>query len=366
MEHTGHFGSQFPYTQQYTYLNTPAYGLLSESLMEWRQEHDLDYLVGGSRFKERFIKELDGVRATVASFTNTTPDRVYLTPNFSFGWKVLCGGLKKDLHFLLLDGDYPSLNWPVITSGFKKTGTVKASFDMEEEILRYFERHAPDVFAFSLVQYLSGLQLGIDFLRSLKEQYPDTLFVADATQYLGVEEFDFERSGIDVLGASGYKWMLAGTGNGFFLVRPEVASRFYEHSMKWEPREEWFLRENTHLQNHLEPGHLDSMAMGSLKFALDQLGTLGMETVEHRVRELKDYAREALGSEGFLEEGVLRRKDHAPFFALEVSEKQLAALEQRHVVFAIRNGRLRVGFHYYNKKEEVDKLVNILKHSLPR
>lgn len=357
---------QFPYTQQYTYLNTPAYGLLSEGLMEWRQEHDLDYLVGGSRFKERFWKELGRIRETVGAFAGTTSDRVYLTPNFSYGWKVLCGGLEKQLHVLLLDGDYPSLNWPVITSGFKKVGTVKASVTMEDDILDYFKKHVPDVFAFSMVQYLTGLQLDGGFIRELKQLYPDTLFAADATQYLGTEQFFFDRSGIDVMGASGYKWMLAGTGNGFFLVSPEVASRFYADTTRWEPREEPFLRHNTHLQNHLEPGHLDSMAAGSLDQALRSLSDIGMEHIQNKVHALKRYAAEELCAHGFLEETVLGRRSHAPFFSLKVTNKQLAALEQRHVVFAIRGGGLRVGFHFYNEQEDVDKLVKILEHSRPR
>lgn len=359
----GKFPMHFPYTAQYTYLNTPAYGLLSEELMEWRQEHDLDHLIGGGRFKERSLAGLDQVRAAVATYCCAQVSEVYLVPNFSFGWKVLCGGLDKKTSFLLLDGDYPSLNWPVITGGFSSVRKVSASPEMESAILKAFKTAVPDVFAFSMVQYLNGLQLAGDFIKELKGLYPDTLFVADGTQYLGTDVFDFDASGIDILGASGYKWLLAGTGNGFFLVRSGVDKRFYAHTLPFEPQPEPFLKDRDHLQNHVEPGHLDSLSMGSLKRAIELLQEAGVQEIASELKMLRSYAGEQLTYHGFLDPRIMERKEHAPFFALEVNEKQQSALESRDVVFAVRGGKMRVGFHFYNKKEEVDRLVNILKKS---
>lgn len=355
--------SQFPYSTQNIYLNTPAYGLLSESLLEWRQGHDLDHLVGGSRFKEKFFEVIASLRASVATFASASAEEVFLVPNFSFGWKVLIGGLPKDKHVLLLNGDYPSLNWPVITANFEKLEKIDVSFSMEEEIEEYFSKHAPDIFAFSIVQYLNGIKIDLDLIKRLKARYPNTLFMADATQYLGTETFQFFNSGIDVLGVSGYKWLLAGTGNGFFLVRKEAQSAFYSSTEKWEPREEPWLKNNTHLQNHLEPGHLDSMSMGSLDHAVRLLDKTGMPLIEERIKKVCDYAREQLLDHGFLEKKLCDRSAHGPFYALSVTDKQLATLRERRVDFAIRGGRLRIGFHFYNSLKDVDAVVNVLKHS---
>ena len=41
----------FPVLSQNIYTDTATAGLLSEDLMEWRQEHDIDYLIGGSKMK---------------------------------------------------------------------------------------------------------------------------------------------------------------------------------------------------------------------------------------------------------------------------------------------------------------------------
>ena len=355
--------SQFPVIQQYTYLNTPAYGLLSDGLMEWRQEHDLDYLIGGSRVKEGFYSRIPEIRNVVAEFSGASAREVFLVPNFSFGWKVLAGGLPQELRVLLLDGDYPSLNWPVTTAGFKELRKVKVGPAMEQEIEACFAAEPPDVFAFSLVQYLTGIKMDPGFVRKLKRAYPDTLFVADATQYMGTETFSFRESGIDVLGASGYKWMLAGTGNGFFLVKDAVQERFYKQSLDWEPRKEPFVKHNTHLQNHLEPGHLDSLSMGSLHWALTSFLDTGTETIYEKISDTVQYAQKLLEARGYLSDTVIPGKPHGAFFAIDATEEQMNNLKQKGVLFAVRGGKLRVGFHFYNERKEVDTLVAILGQS---
>ena len=52
---------QIPVLSQYTYVNTASSGLLYDGLLDWRQEHDLDFLIGGSKMKmKRFMKISEG------------------------------------------------------------------------------------------------------------------------------------------------------------------------------------------------------------------------------------------------------------------------------------------------------------------
>jgi len=56
------FKKYFPITKQCTYLNTPASGLLPEPVLEYRQEHDLDFFVMGSAIKDNRGPALTAVR----------------------------------------------------------------------------------------------------------------------------------------------------------------------------------------------------------------------------------------------------------------------------------------------------------------
>src|SRR5690606_17553311 len=140
---------------------------------------------------------------SVGSFFGCAPNRVALVPNFSFGFNTLLEGIEKTKKVLLLEGDYPSINWAVTSRDFAvRFATIDEN--IENNIEQAFEKDQPEVFAFSIVQYINGIKLSIEFLKALKQKYPATLFVADGTQYCGTEVFNFDNSEIDVLIASGY------------------------------------------------------------------------------------------------------------------------------------------------------------------
>ena len=104
--------SQFPVVKQCIYANTATSGLLSEDLMEWRQGHDIDFLIGGSEMKMHSNRMHSATRKTVGSFFSCESDNIALVPNFTIGLNFLLEGLGKHENVLLLEGDYPSLNWP--------------------------------------------------------------------------------------------------------------------------------------------------------------------------------------------------------------------------------------------------------------
>src|SRR5699024_2399168 len=102
---------------------------------------------------------------------------------------------------------------------------VKIDENLEERIESAFQSRPPDVLVCSMVQYINGIKIDFSFLKELKTRFPETLFLGDGTQYLGTERFDFTDSAFDAVGASAYKWIGAGFGNGFFMFKPGVEHR---------------------------------------------------------------------------------------------------------------------------------------------
>ncbi|QLE01742.1 aminotransferase class V-fold PLP-dependent enzyme [Galbibacter sp. BG1] len=356
------FSNDFPLVKQYTYANTAASGLLSEELMEWRQSHDLDFLIGGSKFRESADELITDVRLAVANFLDAQSDLTMLVPNFSFALKTLVAGLSKDKVVLLLEKDYPSLNWPFKSSGFKKVEFVNEQENLETDIKNAFAKETPDIFAFSIVQYLDGTKIDLEFINQLKKEYPQTLFVADGTQFVGTEKFSFEKSGIDVLGGSGYKWLLAGYGNGYMVFKEHTVSEIFKESLPFEPQKEPFLQHKNHLQCHFEPGHLDTLNFGSLLFAVEKLNDMGMDLIENYMKELSTYAKEKFSALNVFSNKVIERKEHSTIFNLSLSQKITDALKARDVIFSMRGEGLRLSFHLYNTKKDIDKICNIIKH----
>jgi len=334
---------------------------MGEGLLEWRQGHDLDYLIGGSTMKNKAMAQMNKVKGTVGNFFNCPGEQVALVPNFSLGLNLLLEGLPKDQRILLLKEDYPSLNWPFETRGFPRE-YVEIDENLEEKIRDRVKGGKIDVLALSLVQWVNGVMIDLEFLRQLKEEFPQLLILADGTQYLGMEEFDFGASGIDILGASAYKWLLAGYGNGFFLVREGVDQRFDLKGIGHGSVEgDASKRDEITFCKMLEPGHLDTLNFGSLDYALKFLNDIGQDNIGEQVQRLSQRAMEAFEALGLLEAYIPTRKKHSGIFLVKGDDKLLNRLMEQQVVASPRGGGVRLSFHFYNTVEEVDQLAKMLK-----
>jgi selenocysteine lyase/cysteine desulfurase len=355
------FRTHFPGLSQYTYLNTAAWGLLHDGLLEWRQEHDLDFLIGGSVMKMDALALLEQTREHLGRFFNCPPPGISLAPNFSLGLNMLLEGLEPGSRVLLLEGDYPSLVWPFETRDFS-VRTLPFAADPEAEISASLAEGPVDVLALSLVQWVDGTLIRPEFLKGLKETYPSLLIIVDATQYAGAFLLDFADSGIDVLGASGYKWLLGGNGNGFFLFSPEAEMRFKVRATGFNSvAPDLSRKHDIPFNRKLEPGHLDTLNFGSLDFSLGLLESLGMEEVDSYNRRLSQKVRETLGSLSLLDDAILHRESHSTIFNIPDPGGRYTYLEQQGIVCSPRGNGVRLSFHCYNTENDLDRLAEVLK-----
>lgn len=350
----------FPVLQQYVYLNTAASGLLPEKVFEFRQDHDLDFLISASILKEKQGEFLTVVRETVGSFFNCAPNRVALVPNFSSGFNSLLEGIDKGKKVLLLEEDYPSINWAVTSRGFE---VCKAVIDenLEQNIQTALEQHKPDVFAFSIVQYINGIKLSIEFLRNLKSKFPDILFVADGTQYVGTEAFDFDASGLDVVISSCYKWLNAGYGNAFMLFHEMAPQKISPKNSGFNSLQGKYKAHEGNFLGKFEPGHQDTLNFGSLKVALQFMKEVGVELIEERVKHLAGLGKNQFHNLGLLEEMVEKREVHSSIFNIKGDDKLFQYLRNEGIISSQRGTGIRLSFHYFNTEEELQILIETLK-----
>lgn len=355
---------QFPVLNKGIYANTATSGLLYEDLLEWRQHHDLDYLIGGAEMKMKSMGLLGETKKVLADFFSCDASLVALTPNFSIGWNFLLEGLQPNKNVLLLNQDYPSVDWPVINRDFK-TFLVDYSVDVEERIIESIRNNSIEIFVLSLVHWQSGFYISPKFLKRLKTEYPNLLIVADGTQFCGMYEFDFSASGIDVLGVSGYKWLIAGFGNGFFLFS-ENAKAFFNlksigcASVNGDPSKKDAIR----FTKYLEPGHLDSFNFGSLKFSIQWLSKLNMRVIDTHNRELSKKAKTIFSELNLLNSLTESRECHSTIFNVKLSVEQFEKVKAKNIFCAQRGEGVRFSFHFYNTLEDLDRLkkhlINIL------
>lgn len=358
------YRKSYPVLNHAIYANTAAFGLLGEELLEWRQNHDLDYLVGGSAMKIGTMGLISEARVLIGDFFNCKKDLVALIPNFSLGLNLLLEGLNSKEHILLLENDYPSVNWPFESRGFQ-ISYAKIDEKLEENIKEQVKTNSVTVLALSLVQWINGIRIDLDFLKSLKEEFPQLLIIADGTQFCGAFDMDFENSGIDVLGASGYKWLLAGTGNGFMLFKDSAKGRFSIKVTGFNSANAAILaKETIPFNKHFEPGHLDSLNFGSLKRALELLNAIGMKEITVYNEHLSTRAIKGFRELGLLNSDVLHRPRHSTIFNIKGDDRLFNHLIEANVVCSRRGNGIRLSFHYYNTVEDIDSILEIIRKKI--
>jgi selenocysteine lyase/cysteine desulfurase len=353
------FLDQFPVLENYTYLNTANSGILSCDIAAWRSAHDQDYLSTGSFFRLKKDEFLQNGRNTIADFFSGFVAHTYLVPNFSHGFNVLLEGLGGSKRFLLLNEDYPSVNYPVESRGHQ-CHYVSVDEHLEQNILEAVAHFEPEVLAFSLVQYTNGIKVDMEFIKQLKTQYPELLIIADGTQFCGTAPFDFANSGIDVMIASGYKWLLAGYGNGFVLLTESAAAKLYTNEKTAKLPTEVFLKDRNTLSLYFEPGHLDTLNFGTLFNAITYLQNMGMQTIESNIKALNTKAREAFINRNLLSDAVKNREDHSSIYNLLLPSTMAKDLMDSGIIVTSRGAGIRVSFHFYNSEKDLEKLLQVI------
>jgi selenocysteine lyase/cysteine desulfurase len=356
---TEHIQNHFPALKNYTYLNTAAAGLLSEKVYDYRQKQNELFLEKGSVFRDEKAEVLAETREGLADFFSAEAKTIALTPNFSFGFNVLLEGLPKTSKILLLKDDYPSINGAVESWGFECCyATINAQ--LEEEIYKTVEQEKPDVFAFSTVQYINGIKIDLEFIKKLKQDFPDLIIIGDGTQFCGTESFDFSKSGFDVMGASAYKWLNSGFGNAFFMLKPEMQNRIFPKTKGYGSSIGKYKQAENALIGKFEPGHLNTADIGSISAGLQFQKEIGRDFIAEKIKYLKNEAFQAFKKRGLLEKAVVNRKEHSPIFNIKSDGVLFEKLHKNNILCSQRGNGIRVSFHYYNTEGDLEKLLGLI------
>lgn len=352
---------QFAALKDCTYLDTASCGLVATEVLEWRKKHDQKLNGRVSSLGGEAKGLMEECREAVSAFFGAKKEEVGFVPNFSYGINIVLEGLPKKQKILMLKDDYPSVTWPVEFRDFDVC-YAKIDENLEENIEAAIEKHHPDIFLFSMVQWLSGIKIESDFLNQLKIKNPDLLLIADGTQYLGSEKFDFSKSKIDVLGTSSYKWLNAGFGNGFFMIKEAARERIFVKTIGFFSAETFESNpEDTLYMRHFEPGHFDTLSFGSLNQSLKLMKSLGEEKIYSHIKDLSQKTKTAFQEMNLLLPSTVLRENHSSIFNIKGDEDLFEKLQQNDIVCALRGGGIRLSFHYYNNEEDLEKVISVLK-----
>ena len=175
---------------------------------------------------------------------------------------------------------------------------------------------------------------------------------------------------MDVLVSGGGKWTLAPQGSGFVYIRPSLVPEIYPDRVGWlsmaSTADLGDLNALTDYRFELvgdarrvETGSNSLLTQTALGESCRYLTELGPEAVEERIIALCDYLVEGLRKKGHpivtpLVEG---RRSGIVCFRVEDAVDLAERLVERDVIVSAREGNVRVGIHFYNDEDDVDRLL---------
>ena len=342
------------------YLNSPANGIPSLATEAFVAAEVLKFRETPGQYRTNFISTaIPAIKQQVADLLSAKTSEVALIQNFSIGLNLFVQSLPAKTKILLIEQDYPSLTTPFQINHFEVTWTT---FEDDHtlnltKIEEAIKRHKPAFFALSHCQYLTGYLADLESIGAICKQYNCKLIV-DATQSFGSISIDVKKCNISILGASCYKWVLAGFGNGFLYINENTLNTYPPKSAGYNSYlwEDGIAIYRPSIRSY-EPGHHDHVAFHRLGFALQTIKEIGQDFIYLRITELMDYLIEQLEQAQIPVVGDFYDENRLGILVIKSKGGLFQHLVSKDIEVSERGGNIRIGLHYYNDEKDVDVFV---------
>jgi selenocysteine lyase/cysteine desulfurase len=221
--------------------------------------------------------------------------------------------------------------------------------------------------AISYIQYSNGFRTDLEELSKIAHEN-GAYVVTDAVQAVGQMPVDVTKLGVDFLATSGYKWLLSPISTGFLYVRQRlfdelwptiVGYRSDEHPMEFSYRD----FQPAHTARRYEDGQLNFPGFAGMREAIGLLEGVGLENVWRKILSLVALLRNGLQRNTDIQvRSSMDEESKSGIINLACRDAESIAerLLEHGIVVSVRGGGLRISPHFYNTKDEIDKLLSEL------
>ena len=357
----------YPLVNKYTYLDSARTGAMSRGSADCLKAHVDDFLIDGALHREDWIEVVESARDKVATAMGCTSGDVGFLTDVSTGMSFLATAMKKYRKVLLVRDDFPSVGIPWIRSGYEiswidKEEDLSINVQKIEDVLK----EGIDVLAISWVQYNSGFRIDLRALSEMCQKY-NTKFLVDGTQGFCAFPVQPKNLGIDVFMASAFKWMTAGYGVSVMYMDADFREQISFEAGGWNSLVDFFgsWEEDQNYKpdtSFVEIAHPKYANLITLNHALGELLNIGLDQIHQRTYGLAKYLQSRL-----VETGIETRSNfcdiHSSAIRLMKGDKQLfKKLLENNVMVTFREDYFRVAPHFYNEKEDIDRLIEVCKN----
>lgn len=360
-----------------------------DSINKYYKEHTANIHRGDYEAAVKTNELYDGVRELVSKLVNCNSDEVIYTSGATMSLNMVVFGymkkhLKKGDEVLLNKAEHASNVLPWIKLS-EEIGIVIKYVPLNknyELTLDNIKKHVTNKTKVISLAHVSNVIGDVRDVKSIGKYCRDNkiLFNVDGAQSVPHMKVDFKDSNIDFLSFSGHK-MCGPTGVGILVGRKELLEEmeplFYGGGMN-SFFEEDYSYELKSIPTRFEAGTPPIAEVIGLGEAIKYLQKIGMDKIHDYEIELKKYLLEKIKDIDNLI--VYNKNTDSGIIAFNINGvfAQDSAVYLNHYNIYVRAGNhcakmlkdelsikntVRISMYFYNNREDIDKLVEVLKNS---
>lgn len=327
------------------------------------------------------LRDVADTRRLAAEFIGAKSEEIALLGPTSLGLSLFANGLawKPGDEVICYADDYPANVYPWME--LKRRGVKPVYLKPERlgeitpELVAAAITPRTRLVALASCHFLSGYRIEVDAIGQIVHEQ-GALFSLDAIQTLGASPLTVEH--VDFLSADAHKWMLGPMAIGIVYVKRELFETLRPTLLgAWNVKSPNFIAQREveffDTAQRYEPGVLNVAGIYGMRAALRLLLGCGLEQIHQRLMDLKMQIVNGVSELGFEVIGPVEGRNasgittcHHEGLEMEAISKKLEAERIFASLRFDRAGRqlLRFSPHFYNTREEVERVLSVLREHL--
>ncbi|CAN5455736.1 aminotransferase class V-fold PLP-dependent enzyme [soil metagenome] len=365
----------FPATKKYTYLNSAAVSPVPTTAVDAVRSQLDDVSLNGSANYLEWVATKNRARALIAEMLNVVPESVAFMRNTSDGFAAVASGIKwrPGDNIVSFAGEFPAnfYPWRAVRDRFgvelRLAPEREGRVDLDE-LVSLIDSNTKLV-AISAVQFASGFNADLERI-SKAAHAADALFAVDIIQALGARGFDLPALGVDIASGASHKWMCAPEGCGILYVSEQARDRVDPTFVGWISVETpWDFEDR---EQPFKPNALaweSGTGCSSLFYGLEQSAQLltetGIDKIQAYLEDLTDHLCELVDGNRYEIVSSRAPGEKSSIVCIRhrdgLTSNEIAShLEKENIIVSPRGDRLRIAPHFYNIREEIERVVAAL------
>ncbi|MDW7740608.1 MAG: aminotransferase class V-fold PLP-dependent enzyme [Bacillota bacterium] len=323
-------------------------------------------------FMEFMPNLLNEIRDEFALLISVKVQEVLPVSTSSEGINIIANAIdwKPGDNVIINDLEFPSNYYPWIN--LKRMGVVVRVAKSQDgrlklnDIASLIDKHTRVITA-THVAYMTGYRMDLKALSNFARPL-NIITVVDATQSLGAIDLNVKSEGIDVVAASGFKWLLSPIGTGLLYIRENLIENLKPKYASWMSQSDMNAKGLSDInfacdaRKFMLSGNFDMAAYVGMMTSLRWISELGIDNIEKHVSSFTHKLIDGAVSLGLFSKTSNDNKERAGIVAICVKnpDKTLSRLKKNGIHGVTRLDAIRLSPHFFNTQEEIERVLNVL------